>query len=198
MLSQNRVAIAEKKNQFYVKTIINQINVGYSRSIIPSISLSVEAGYQFSYLSEWHYKGTVIPLELVYKNLAYSGYSFRFSPNFHVDKNWSISPLVGYQNLYANKIIYDPGNFGGVSNAVYDEYSQRIHEIITQILFYQQIPDIPMQFYFGLGMRFQHLYNDYSIEGTVDYKKPSDRNEDYSITYFPSIIIGLKITFVWF
>jgi hypothetical protein len=93
--------IAEKKNQFYVKSIINQINVGYLHSIIPAVSFSFECGYQICYLSDMHYKGSIFPVELVYKNLAYSGLSLRFSPNFNVSESWTISPLVGYQNLYA-------------------------------------------------------------------------------------------------
>jgi hypothetical protein len=198
LFSQMETEIAGKKNQFFVKSIVNQINVGYTRSLIPAISLSFEGGYQLRYLSDLHYKGSIFPVELLYRNLAYSGLSVRFSPNFNLNAYWTISPLVGYQNLYTRKIIFDPGASGSGSDDDYSEYSQRVHEIIAQVLIYKQDPDIPIQFYFGLGMRFQHLYNAYSIDGTVHHKTPSDRKEDHTITYFPSIIIGLKFIFVWF
>jgi len=190
--------IEGKKNLFYVKSIINQINVGYQRSIIPAISLSFECGYQFRYLSDFHYKGSPFPIEMVYKNLGYSGISLRFSPDFHYAKNWTISPLIGYQNLFARKIIDDPGSFGGSSDASYSEYSQRVNEIIGQLLFYKQFEDIPVQFYFGLGIRFQHLTNYYTVEGRANQPIPSNRVDDYKITHFPSFIIGLKFIFVWF
>lgn len=51
---------------------------------------------------------------------------------------------VGYQNLYAGKIIYDPGTFGGVSDASYSEYSQKIDELIAQVILYKEDLDIPM------------------------------------------------------
>jgi hypothetical protein len=168
LFSQINEEISQKKNQFYVRSIINQINVGYLHSIIPAVSFSFECGYQFRYLSEFRYTGAIIPFNLV------------------------------YQNLNAKKIIKDPGGSDDAPDTDYSEYSQRISEIIVQILFYKQNPDIPIQFYFGLGIRFQHLYNDYSMEGTVDHKEPSDRKEDYTITYYPMIIVGLKFQFAWF
>jgi hypothetical protein len=198
LFSQINDEITEKKNQFYVRTIINQINVGYLHSIGPAVSFSFEAGWQFNYIANFHYTGSPFPFKLIYKNLDYSGLSLRFSPVFKISELWTISPLIGYQDLYAKKIIYDPGNFAGVSDAEYAEYSQRISEIIFQILFYKQDPDIPIQFYFGPGIRFQHLYNAYSIEGTVDHKVPSDRKENHTITYFPTIIVGIKFLFAWF
>jgi len=198
LFSQINDDVAAKKNQFYVRTIINQINVGYLHSIIPAVSLSLEAGWQFNYISNFHYTGSPLPFKLIYKNLDYSGLSLRLNPNFNISEFWILSPLIGYQDLYAKKIIYDPGNFGGVSDASYAEYSQRISEIIVQLLIYEQDPDIPIQFYVGPGIRFQHLYNAYSIEGTVDHKVPSDRKEDHTVTYFPCIIVGIKFLFAWF
>ena len=198
LFAQMETDIAGKKNLFYVKSIINQLNVGYCRSIIPAISLSFECGYQFSYLNDLHYTGSVFPLQYIYRNLAYSGVSVRLSPNFKISELWTISPLIGYQDLYAKKIIDDPGSFAGDSDASYSEYSQRIDEMIAQMLFFKQIQDIPIQYYFGIGIRFQHLHNSYSVEGSVDHKEPSDRKEKSTIITFPSIIIGLKFLFVWF
>jgi len=132
------------------------------------------------------------------KNLGYSGFRMRLCPNFKLSESWTISPLIGYQILKTKKIIDEPGDYAGIPNASYREYSQKINEVIAQILFYKQFQDIPIQYYLGLGIRFQHLHNSYSIEGRVDNRKASDRKENYSITHFPSIIFGLKFLFAWF
>jgi hypothetical protein len=190
--------ISTKKNIFYVKSIVNQINFGYTRSILPLLSISFEGGYQIRYLTEWEYTGRIIPIEYIYKNLNYSGFTLRLCPNLNFAENWHFSSLVGAQNLFAKKIVYNPGASGGISDAQYKEYSQRIREVIIQLIFSHQLSDIPIQFYFGVGFRFQHLYNVYFIEGTADRKQFSDRKEDYSVTNYPSFIIGLKFIFAWF
>jgi|WetSurMetagenome_2_1015567.scaffolds.fasta_scaffold64131_1 hypothetical protein len=93
---QENAAPVTKKNQLYVRTMINQINLGYDRTISRRFSLSLEGGYQINYLNGWQNRGNIMPFYLLYRNLAYYGWSIRFSPKIRIGKSWAIGPLAGY------------------------------------------------------------------------------------------------------
>ena len=202
MLAKDKNDSLIKPNQLYFRTIFCQLNIGYNRLITNTTSLSFEVGYQFNVTGNLYYGGgpfwgTIIH---VANNLSFSGYSIRISPSFSLGKNFSIGPLVGYQSLFASKVTYDPGHFGG-EDREYDVYSKKINEIIAQLIFYINLKKPFMQFYFGIGTRFQNLRKEYSIEGYHSsglHLLPSNRIDDYRVTIFPTFTIGLKFIFFKF
>jgi hypothetical protein len=189
-----------KPNQFYFRTIFCQPNIGYTRSLTKRISLSFELGYQFNVTGNLYYGGSPFPYNRIINNLSFSGYSVRISPNFSLGKNFIIGPLVGFQNLYASKVTNDPGHFAG-EDREYDVYSQKINELIVQLIFYKRLKKPFVQFYFGIGTRVQHLRKEYSIEGFNSqglHLLPSNRIDDYWKMVFPTFTIGLKFVFFRF
>jgi hypothetical protein len=193
---QESAAPVTKKNQLYVRTMINQINLGYDRAVSSRVSLSLEGGYQVNYLNGWTYTGNFMHFYLLYRNLAYYGWSIRFSPKIRIGKNWAVGPLAGYQDLTCNNVTYDPGHFAGEDDT-YQEYQQTIKEMIVQAIFYRRLNQT-VQFYLGLGARFQHIFDTYKIEGNTRHTYPSNRKDDYNTIYFPQIIVGFEFSFARF
>jgi hypothetical protein len=202
ILANDKNDSLKKPNQLYFRTIFCQLNIGYNRLITNTTSLSFEVGYQFNVTGNLYFGGGPFwgPYFYLANNLSFSGYSIRISPNFSLGKNFIIGPLVGYQSLFASKVTYDPGHFAG-EDKEYDVYSQKINEIIAQLIFYIKLKKPFMQFYFGIGTRFQNLRKEYSIEGYNSsglHLVPSDRIDDYRVTIFPTFTIGLKFIFLKF
>jgi len=202
MLARDKNDSTLKPNQFYFRTIFCQLNIGYNRLITNKTSLSFEMGYQFNVTGNLYNGGGPFwtPYNYLANNLSYSGYSIRISPNFSLGKKWTIGPLVGYQSLFASKVTYDPGHFAG-EDKKYDVYSKKIDEIIIQLIFYKKFEKPFVQFYAGIGTRFQHIKKVYSVEGYHSsglHLIPSNRVDEYWVTIFPTFTIGLKFIFLKF
>ena len=188
---------SENRNCFYVRTIINQPNIGYTHKLNSVWGLSFEAGYQFCLLNEIHYTGAPGAFDMWFRNLGYQGFNVGLGPEFKLSQKWKLNPMLGYANLFAPKVIYDPGQFAG-EDSKYDVYSQQVNEISLKIILYKNFRKAPIQFYIGQGVKFQIYYNAYSIYGYVHQERPSDRTETGLNTIFNLLIIGLKFNFIQF
>ena len=122
----------EKRNCFYVKTIINQPNIGYTYNFNSIWGLSFETGYQFCLLDEIHYTGS--PFDMWFRNLGYQGFNVGLGPEFKISQRWKLNTKFGYANLFAPKVFDDPGQFQGEDTQI-SVYSQKVNEISFKIIF---------------------------------------------------------------
>jgi hypothetical protein len=185
----------ENRNCFYVRTIINQPNIGYTHKLNSVWGLSFEAGYQFCLLNEIHYTGAPMAIDKWFRNLGYQGFNVGLGPELKLSQRWKLNPILGYANLFAPKVFYDPGDFAG-EDTKFSVYSQKVNEISFKIIFLKSFRKAPIQFYVGQGMKFQFYYNAYSIEGYGHIELPSNRIETGLNTIYNFLIVGFKFKFI--
>ncbi len=182
---------------FFIKGTINEVTLGYEGQVTPTAHILIDAGYRFNYISDWYFPGSAIPFQYIYKWLGYYGWIFHLNPSFRLSNRFWIGPLLGYNHLYFNKIINDPGQFSGNSEAKYQEWSQINDEIVLQcqgqfILFNIKRP---VFLFFGVGLKTCFEQRNFIVDGTRKHKKPSTEIINVT-TVKPTITAGLKWNFV--
>lgn len=188
-----------KPNNIFLKVFINEIGLGYERTIDPAVNISIEAGYRFNYLDSWENEGSAIPVEYLYRFLAFQGFTFRLDLKCKVSRRSYLSPVFGYQRLYCPKVIWNPGGFAGTDDEEYKVWSQHNDEYVIQLIHYISLGyfPYPVQFFYGVGLKICTMSEQYSIDGYPNYKKPSDKHvNDAGLQ--PLITFGLNIKLVSF
>jgi len=191
----------EKNNTLFAKATINEVELGYERFVKKNLSFSFDAGYRFSYFNEWHYYGNALPTEYAYYFLCFRGPVCRVAANFKLSGRYFIGPLIGYQYLSCDDIFIDTGGNQGYPkpNGLYQKYSEYDNEIIIQCMNQVRLGGIksPVSFYYALGAKLCFSQRNYSINGRVENRKPS--NEIVNTNYFlPSFAAGIKIKMINF
>jgi hypothetical protein len=168
--------------------------MGFETRISPDINISVEGGYRLNFLDSWHYQGSPIPVEYLYRFLAFSGFSIRVAAKCKVSKRSYIAPVIGYQRLNCKEVIYDPGGYGGGGDTEYKVWSQHNDEFVLQLIHYINLGRVPYrtQFFYGAGIKTCGLSKQYSIDGRGDHKTPSNQRVNETV-FQPCATFGLVI-----
>ena len=166
-----------KPSNIFLKLQLDEIDLGFETRVSPDVNLSVEGGYRLNFLNSWHYQGEPIPVEYLYRFLAFSGFSFRVAAKCKVSNRSSIAPVIGYQRLYCKEVIYDPGGYGGGGDSEYKVWSQHNDEFVLQLIHFVNLgpAPYPVQFFYGIGIKICDLSEHYSIDGRGDHKIPSNQ-----------------------
>lgn len=189
----------EKNNTIYTRIGLNEPSIGYERKINSTFSLGFEAGYRFRFTDEAHVPYGVLgyPIQSFITAKAYKGLFLRpIILNFENDKGNTHSISTSYHFLSADKLIYDPGKFGGSNTSDYAVYSDQRHQIGVSYLFNKAFSKVPaLSFFLETGIKYSFYERQYSIEGSFSSQIPSNRQQSgTSIGIIANF--GLKINLV--
>ena len=120
--SRNNVNM--KPNNIFLKLLIDEVDMGYERTLSPDMNISVEAGYRLNYYNSWDYEGKPIPIEYLYRFLSFHGFAIRVDLKYKISRRSYLGWVLGYQRLYCPKVIWDPGEFDRVTDETYDVWRQ--------------------------------------------------------------------------
>jgi hypothetical protein len=177
-----------KPSNIYLKLLVDEIDLGFETRVSPGVNMTVEAGYRFNYLDSWHYSGQPVPVEYLYRFLAFSGFICRVEVKCKVSRCSYIVPVLGYQHLYCPEVIYDPAGYAGSGDKTYQVWSQYNDEFVLQLLHHIDLGRFlsRVQFFYGIGGKLCKATRYYSIDGRGDHQIPS--NQVVNVTIFQPLV----------
>jgi hypothetical protein len=160
-----------KPNKIFLKLLIDEIDIGYERTLSPDLNLSVEAGYRLNYIDSWDYEGAPAYVEYLYRYLCFHGFTVRVDLKYKISKRSYLGWVLGYQHLYCPDVIWQPGALGSDENPEYKVWSQHNDELVLQLLHHINLGNAPypVQFFYGGGFKVCRISEHYSF----DNDKPS-------------------------
>ena len=186
-------------NFLYSRVRFAEQSIGFEKKIYDHLGFAAEVGYRHRFTKEaYEPQGLILyPFRLYWKNRAYRGISVRpFILNFHVSEEVTHSISTSYQFLSADKLIYDPGKFGGSNTSDYAVYGEQKHALGISYLFGKQLSWLPqVSWYFELGVHYNLFEKRYIKEGTYSAQLPSNKVETGQSMGVNSHV-GLKVDFL--
>ena len=208
--------VQERRVTIYLKSSLNEPNLGIQTRIGKKLGAAVEGGYAYRFSSSAHfpYYSILWPPGLVQFRYAFSGWKARALFNIHWKKGRVLSTGVQLRDVSARRIINDEGFFGGSNTSPYSEYSQQTRDAALMVEYrFRHLVNIPafnqlnprliedffpkigrswVEFFVGLQVRYQEIDRQFFVGGAYNNQVPSNRSESFN-RILPAMTYGLKI-----
>ncbi len=184
----------EQRNTLYTRIGVYELSLGYQARINEKLGWGVEADYRPAFKSSSRNN-----MQFMSWSLALEGYRVKSMINYYHKDHSYMSFVLSYRFLEAQKLIYDPGYFGGSNTSDYAVYSQKNHEFGLSFLYNKSFRQSkmekaksPHEWYFGAGLVGKSVERHYSIEGYYSGQTPSDK-VTHPLYFTPVIYLGIKL-----
>ena len=186
-----------KPNNFFLKLMVDEMDLGYEKTLNRNFTISAQAGYRFNYLNSWNYQGNYIGY--LYRFLFFHGPTLNVDLKVKASTRSSIGFALGYQYLSCPKItmayIDNSGSYDNISKT-WKEYN---NELVFQLQHFINLgnPPYPVQLFYGIGIKACMISEHYFNEYTPNIPVPGQQVVNVT-TLQPVITFGLIIKLVSF